>query len=254
MTKRNLSLLKQRVSTRLSQLDMSPAEAARRGGLAKDFIYDILNERKKTVRADSIEKLARALDCDWQYLDGSQHEISIVDNIVDFDRPPVYIVGEVSPGVWLDKDFIYSHRSQASDMPTLPPDTRFPSEGQVDLYIRGNSINRFAPSGFILRCVLMDFWPELIRDGDLLIIDRFRNGLRERAAWRIRPTPQYIDFSSDTSDRKEQITWRAPVSTPENPLRDAATFKEFAGYEPDEYKPVAVAIFAYAESRIRRMF
>lgn len=254
MTHVNYSVLQQRVQQRLNDLGMTVAEATRRGRLPKDFIYDLLNGRKKSVRLDNIEKLSLALDCDITYLDGSQEAVSIVDNIVDFDRPPVDILGEVATGIYVDKDHTFSRRHDAPDMPNLPPDTRFPADSQVDFYIRGDSINRFAPSGYILRCVLIKDWPEVIRPGDLLIVDRFQGELRERAAWRVRPTEKYIEFMTDTDSRREQISWKGAIS-PKVAAKYGIELENNPDWQPhDSYKPVAVVIFAYAEPRIRRMF
>lgn len=237
--KAEADILKGRVQDRLRDLNMTVAEATRRGQLPKDFIYDLLNDRKKSVRYDSLRKLALALDCDVDYLAGVQGHVSELDNIVDFDRPPVYIVGEAAVGAFLDQEAL-SGRHQGIDMPTLPPDTRFDALQQVDLYVRGNSINRFAPSGFLLRCLLIDAWDEIIREGDMLIMDRLRDGLIERAAWRVTSlTIDGFEFSTDTTDRKEQASWRAPID----------------GIRKDsDCRPYAMVLFAYAMPRIRRMF
>ncbi|GJE19545.1 helix-turn-helix domain-containing protein [Methylobacterium marchantiae] len=254
MPQHDISVLKQRVQARLDDLGMTVAEATRRGKLPKDFIYDLLNDRKKSVRSDNIYKLALALDCDHGYLEGQQNYISIVDNIVDFDRPPVYIIGEAAVGVYVDKSSGSKYQRFAPDMPTLPPDTRFPAEGQVDLFIRGNSINRFAPSGYILRCVLIDHWPELIRPGDLIVVDRFKGDLRERAAWRIFGNEKYIEYRTDSDIRSETQAWRTPVKSEKvTPLGEDA-IASVEDMSTDEHKPFAVVIFAYAEPRIRRMF
>lgn len=254
MTKLDFSILKQRVQERLRDLDMTVAEATRRGRLPKDFIYDLLNDRKKTVRSDNINKLGLALDCDAHFLEGQQSEISIVDNLIDFDRPPVPIVGSVEVGVYIDKDHVYNNARSAPDMPNLPPDTRFPSDAQVDLYVRGNSINRFAPNGFILRCVLIDRWNEFIKPGDMLVVDRFQGALRERAAWRIYPNSDYIQYETDTDEKKEQYKWRGAVRSEESERLKNDTHEFVEPLKDANSRPYAVVIFAYAEPRIRRMF
>lgn len=55
--------LKLNVERRLRELDINPYEAARRGGLERNFVKDILDDRKRTVRGDNLTKLARGLDC-----------------------------------------------------------------------------------------------------------------------------------------------------------------------------------------------
>lgn len=54
--------LKSRVSERLAELNRNPTDAAKRGGLERTFLVDILHGRKKSVRGDNLQKLAAALD------------------------------------------------------------------------------------------------------------------------------------------------------------------------------------------------
>lgn len=53
--------LKERVENRLAELGLGAVEAATAAGIERTFIRDILIERKRSVRADGAEKLARAL-------------------------------------------------------------------------------------------------------------------------------------------------------------------------------------------------
>lgn len=56
------------VMERLRELDRNPFEAARLGGLDRSFVNDILIGRKRSVRGDNLERLARALDWDSRIL------------------------------------------------------------------------------------------------------------------------------------------------------------------------------------------
>ncbi|MDS1135598.1 S24 family peptidase [Nitratireductor indicus] len=56
-----MKTLKDIVTTRLKQLGIGAVEAATAAGLERTFIRDIVEDKKKTVRADSIAGLARAL-------------------------------------------------------------------------------------------------------------------------------------------------------------------------------------------------
>ncbi len=56
--------LKANVERRLHELGINPYEAARRGGLERNFVQDILHERKRTVRGDNLDRLAKGLSCD----------------------------------------------------------------------------------------------------------------------------------------------------------------------------------------------
>jgi hypothetical protein len=61
------SALARSVQARLNQLGRNPFEAARKGGLERSFVNDILIGRKKSVRGDNIGRLATALD--WTVAD-----------------------------------------------------------------------------------------------------------------------------------------------------------------------------------------
>lgn len=56
--------LKTIVEKRLEELGLSPIEAATRAGLERTFLRDIIVGRKKSVRADKMGELARALNLD----------------------------------------------------------------------------------------------------------------------------------------------------------------------------------------------
>lgn len=57
-----MATLKSVVSRRLSQIGKNPFEAARDGGLERNFVNDILNGKKQSVRGDNLAKLARGLE------------------------------------------------------------------------------------------------------------------------------------------------------------------------------------------------
>lgn len=60
--KSDMASLKTIVSRRLQQIGKNPFEAARDGDLERNFINDILNEKKKSVRGDNLAKLAKGLN------------------------------------------------------------------------------------------------------------------------------------------------------------------------------------------------
>ena len=60
--------LQRAVTARLKELKRNPFEAARVGGLERSFVNDILIGRKRSVRGENLERLARALDWDSRVL------------------------------------------------------------------------------------------------------------------------------------------------------------------------------------------
>lgn len=57
-----MATLKTVVSKRLAQIGKNAFEAARDGGLERNFVNDIVNGKKQSVRGDNLAKLAKGLD------------------------------------------------------------------------------------------------------------------------------------------------------------------------------------------------
>jgi hypothetical protein len=56
--------LKEIVVKRLKELNMGPIQAANAGGIERTYIRDIIEGKKRSVRSDKLEGLARALRLD----------------------------------------------------------------------------------------------------------------------------------------------------------------------------------------------
>jgi DNA-binding Xre family transcriptional regulator len=178
--------LKSRVEERLRVLVINAFEAARRSGLSRDFVHDILADRKKSVRGDNLIKLARGLDCDPAYLLGEQdHPSSVLakKGQKDTRESRVRILGAVATGIFRDVNAVVEDRIFYPSH--LPPDPRFPTSVQFDTIVADDSLDAFAPKGFILRCIRPEAWPYAIVDDDLVIVERTRGGLHESSARRI---------------------------------------------------------------------
>jgi hypothetical protein len=76
--------LKEIVVTRLEELHMGPIAAANAGGIERTFIRDIIEEKKRSVRSDKLEGLARALRLDAAAL--ARNELVRLDD--DKPAPP----------------------------------------------------------------------------------------------------------------------------------------------------------------------
>jgi len=75
------NLLKRRVRERLTALGKNPFEAARDADLSREFINDILIDKKLSVRGPGLNKLANALKVPVDYLLSESFELS------DDERP-----------------------------------------------------------------------------------------------------------------------------------------------------------------------
>jgi len=195
--------LKDKVSARLKDLDRNPFEAARRAGLERGFVNDILNGRKRSVRGENLVKLAIGLDCDPNYLIGRQETPK---SSIQEGPGIVRILGDVAAGIWLDCG-IEGWDNYTLEPSPFPPDGRFPTNAQFDLIVCGNSINRFARDGQRLRCVAYEAYPYPVLDDDIVVVERYRGDLRERTAKRWRKVNGVAELWPDSDDPR----WQLPI-------------------------------------------
>lgn len=204
-----MDTLKEKVEARLKDLERNPFEAARRAGLERGFINDILNGRKRSVRGENLIKLAIGLDCDPNYLIGRQ---TTPKSSLNEGPGIVRIQGEVAAGVWLDCGLDGWDNYELESSP-FPPDGRFTTESQFDVIVRGSSINRFARDGQRLRCVLFDAYPWPLQDDDIVIVERFRGDLRERTAKRWRKRNGTAELWPDSDDPRWQEALKVDIES-----------------------------------------
>lgn len=137
-----------RVRERLDALDLNPAETARRAGLGRTFIHDLLAGKKKSIRGTGLSVLASTLECDAEYLLGEQatprrpfRDASERRTVHENSDHPIPVLGICEAGVW---------RTDAAhlDLGTFPirPDLRFPGRRQVAFLARGDGASRIGIS------------------------------------------------------------------------------------------------------------
>ena len=206
--------LKTRVQRRLQELGITVAEATRRGRLSRTLIYDILDGRKQNVRTDNAAKLAQALDCDLDFLTGTQAEPRRIDRYREGEGGPaiseVRVVGDVAAGVWNESTAfgVYDPDlpSEFDAYPPVPvvPDPRYKGLGQFAVRVVGPSINRVIPDGYFAVCV--PYWDARseIRDGDLVVIERIRGGLHESTIKRVRRDKGGWMLYPESTDKRYQ--------------------------------------------------
>lgn len=130
--------LKANVERRLEELDINPYEAARRGGLERNFVQDILHERKRTVRGDNLDKLAKGLSCDPADLIPSARRRS---------GEPEYreVVGYA--GADPDGTVLFAHGQGTGDFAPVPPNGS-PTAQAIE--VRGHSMPFVAEDGTLV--------------------------------------------------------------------------------------------------------
>ena len=147
--------MQERVQSRLNALKINAFEAARRAGLRREFVSELLSGRKKSIRGDAIPKLARALECDPDYLTGHQPTITGGDGGLPG-------AGLVEPGVWREPE-------AALPAPMFPvtPHPSYPAELQSVFLVQGGRFD-----GWALTAVIPA--PD-VDEGDLVIYRRARD-------------------------------------------------------------------------------
>jgi transcriptional regulator with XRE-family HTH domain len=111
------------------------------------------------------------------------------------------VIGEVQAGVWRETD--------VSDEPKHPPlplghDPRYQGKRQFALLVQGESMNKvFAPGTFIV-CVA---WSEIgrqPREGDIVVVERRRDGMVETTVKRIAIQSRKLVLMPDSTDPRFQ--------------------------------------------------
>ncbi|MES2166583.1 MAG: S24 family peptidase [Pseudomonadota bacterium] len=149
--------LKSRVEARLKVLKINAFEAARRCKLGRDFVNDILNDKKQNVRGSSLKKLADGLDCDQAYLIGEQDEPR--KSLGGSMPSAIPIIGIAEAGAFrAARQFGYEHEIDASRLYAARSE-RYPNARHFALEVRGDSMNAAVPSpiveGMFVLCVDM---------------------------------------------------------------------------------------------------
>lgn len=194
------------VAKRLTELDLGPVEAAVRAGMERSYIRDIVEGRKKSVRNDKLQDLARALKLDASALaSGELVRVETGDSLKNSNAPAGYVAvtGKVSANTWLsvdDMDFSYD------DVEYVPSIGDYPIGQQFGLIIDGNCLNKIANHGDRLVCLDIIKANIDVVPNDLVIVERsrFAGQMVERTAKRIRQTSDSYELWPESNDPLHQ--------------------------------------------------
>lgn len=118
----------------------------------------------------------------------------------DAASPKIFVTGRAALGEWLEEVVRKRQEENATESP-FPPDPNFPLEAQFDLRVSGAWLNRFAHDGDLLRCVDLGVAQIDVEDGDLVVIERKRDGgLSEISARRLRRLGDRFEFRCESDD------------------------------------------------------
>lgn len=201
-----MTKLREIVTKRLDELQLGPVEAAVQAGIERSYIRDIVEGRKKSVRNDKIDDLARALKLDPAALARNELvRIETADGLSISKAPTGYVavIGKVAANTWLsveDMDFSYD---DVEYVPSLP---EHPISHQFGLLIDGNCLNKIANHGDRLICLDVIKSSTDVGPNDLVIVERsrFSGQMVERTAKRIRQTADGYELWPESNDPAHQ--------------------------------------------------
>lgn len=141
----------------------------------------------------------------------------------------IKVVGRVAAGVF--REIEQMAFDSFPDSP-FPPDPQYPNSAQFDLVVEGNSINRFAPDGDVLRCVDINKAEVDLADGDLVVVRKLdADGKVETTAKRARRRNGTWELWCDSTDPAHQ----GVITLPRDPTA--------------EVNIVAVVLYSYRSAR-----
>ncbi len=125
-----------RVQERLHALQLNPAETARKAGLARTFVSDLLNGKKRSVRHAALVSLARVLECDVDYLTEAQTTPRRSSSRLP-QVPEIALQGICETGVWRSPGAVQN----LARIP-ISPDPRFLDKPHLAFLVRGRGAER----------------------------------------------------------------------------------------------------------------
>lgn len=132
--------LKDRVEKRLKAIGGKPIPTATAAGLGRDFITDIINGKKASVRGSKLEQLANALQTTTQYLLGESG-----DDEGPVRRREVPVIGYA--GADQEGRIVHSSSDPTNEFAPVPPGGTTDS---VAMHLRGVSMRGTADDGSLI--------------------------------------------------------------------------------------------------------
>lgn len=180
---------------------------AREAADALDVNYTTYGQHENGTRnipAKAAEKYSRKFKVSLEWLLTGRHSQSALtmpaNKTAKINQVPV--IGAVKAGAWQDIEG-WGEPSMAEFVPSLG---EYPLDWQFALTVDGNSINKVARHGDKLVCLDLIKSQTLIREDDLVIVERLRYGgqMIERTAKRVRQVIDGYELWPESTDPEFQ--------------------------------------------------
>jgi transcriptional regulator with XRE-family HTH domain len=221
-------LVKQWLSDVLAQSEISQAELARRIGVRRDTITNILKGRRR-LKTDEMMRIAHTLRVNPPRLapaepdDGAQSVTLTPPHSIRY----VTVVGDVSAEAFKNMDFV---DFEPFEIP-IPIDARWPEDAVKAWVVRGESINKKASDGDFVVTLDVDHAPRAFQHGDWVIAERIRFGLRERSVRQVQIVEGEIWLASESTDsRFPPLRYCSQDDASIEPVRVTAFVLEFVKF------------------------
>jgi repressor LexA len=192
--------LQKRVREKLDELGLSASEASKKAQLGDTFVRDILNGKSRSPSAVNLQKLAIALDTSPQYFSFFEHTPVLAG---PFPVSGLRVEGKVQAGAWLDTSLIDDDEEDREIIP-VARDTRFPHARQYALAVIGDSMNKLFPEGSYVTCVDFDESGLLMKEGQIVHVERRDGSLTEITIKSVHFEPDRICLMPQSTNPKHQ--------------------------------------------------
>lgn len=169
---------KERLQKLVKEKNLTKADLSRLSGVPYDSVNKYLRGDVDNPRGNTLEKLAGALDTTVTYL-----QTGLTDKKPLSSRGIPYR-GEVAAGVWVE---VGDGLVEPEEWLPFNPLPQYPEGAVYCLTVRGDSLDRIAPPGTVLVCIDLYASGIVVKDGDLVIVQRAKaqDGLLEMTAKRV---------------------------------------------------------------------
>lgn len=162
---------KDRIKQRLDALGITQFEAGLRAGWNENFLYDFMTGRKKAIKGEGPARIAYALQCSIEFLEGKSDEIG---------DPPLGGGSSLLPLIGFAEAGIFRKTSTPLTYPDrtpVPPHPNFSADAQFSVLMRDNSLQKLGVTeGMFLSVVAHEAVGATLQNGMIVLVEHRRLG------------------------------------------------------------------------------